>query len=161
MCARCTSTSTASIPSPAQPYAGSDPDLLLWIHAVEVDSFLLAYRTYAGRVTAADADRYVAEMARVAEMVELPPGRAPRTEGELRDYLRSVRGLRLTPAAVDGLRVVMFPPMDLQLPAAVGDPDHGRGRDPARVRAPAVPHPVVPARGACPCGPRCSRSAGC
>lgn len=95
-------------------YSGSDPDLLLWIHAVEVDSFLLAYRTYAGRLTDADADRYVAEMARVAEMVELPVGRAPQSQGELRDYLRSVRGLRVTPAAVDGLRVVMFPPMSLK-----------------------------------------------
>src|SRR3979411_650643 len=59
------------------PYSGSDPDLLLWIHAVEVASFLLADPTSAGRVTDADADRYVAEMARVAEMVELPAGRAP------------------------------------------------------------------------------------
>jgi len=95
-------------------YAANDPDLVLWIHAVEVESFLLAYRTYAGRVSAADGDRYVAEMARVAEMVELPPGRAPRSEGELRDYLRSVRGLRATRAAFEGLRVVLFPPMDLK-----------------------------------------------
>ena len=101
-------------PVTAEPYAADDPDLLLWIHAVEVESFLLAYRTYAGRVTTADADRYVAEMARVAEMVELPRGRAPQSEGDLRDYLRSVRGLRVTPAAVDGLRVVMFPPMSLR-----------------------------------------------
>jgi uncharacterized protein (DUF2236 family) len=101
-------------PVTGEPYAADDPDLLLWIHAVEVDSFLLAYRTYAGRVTTADADRYVAEMARVAELVELPPGRAPQTEGELRDYLGSVRGLRLTPPAVEGLRVVLFPPMDLR-----------------------------------------------
>ena len=97
-----------------QPYAADDPDLLLWIHAVEVESFLLAYRTYAGRVTRADGDRYVAEMARVAEMVELPTGRAPTTERDLRDYLQSVRGLRATPAAFEGLRVVMFPPMDLR-----------------------------------------------
>jgi uncharacterized protein (DUF2236 family) len=96
------------------PYAANDPDLVLWIHAVEVESFLLAYRTYAGRVSAADGDRYVSEMARVAEMVELPPGRAPQTEGELRDYLRSVRGLRATPPAFEGLRVVLFPPMDLK-----------------------------------------------
>jgi len=95
-------------------YAADDPDLLLWIHAVEVESFLLAYRTYAGRVSAADGDRYVAEMARVAEMVELPPGRAPRTEGDVRDYLRSVRGLRATAPAFEGLRVVLFPPMDLK-----------------------------------------------
>ena len=53
-------------------------------------------------------------MARVAEMVELPPGRAPRSEGELRDYLRSVRGLQASRAAFDGLRVIMFPPMDLK-----------------------------------------------
>jgi uncharacterized protein (DUF2236 family) len=101
-------------PVTGAPYAANDPDLVLWIHAVEVESFLLAYRTYAGRVSAADGDRYVAEMARVAEMVELPPGRAPRSEGELRDYLRSVRGLRATPAAFEGLRVVLFPPMDLK-----------------------------------------------
>jgi uncharacterized protein (DUF2236 family) len=101
-------------PITGEAYSASDPDLLLWIHAVEVESFLLAYRTYAGRVTADDGDRYVREMARVAEMVELPEGRAPRTEGELREYLRSVRGLQATPAAFEGLRVVLFPPMDLK-----------------------------------------------
>jgi uncharacterized protein (DUF2236 family) len=96
------------------PYAANDPDLLLWIHAVEVESFLLAYRTYAGRVSEADADRYVSEMARVAEMVELPVGRAPLSEAELRGYLGSVQGLRATPPAFEGLRVVMFPPMNLR-----------------------------------------------
>jgi uncharacterized protein (DUF2236 family) len=96
-----------------RPYRADDPDLLLWIHAVEVDSFLLAYRTYAGALSRADGDRYVAEMARVAELVELPSAMAPRTEGELRDYLRSVRGLQITPAARDGLRVILFPPMHL------------------------------------------------
>jgi uncharacterized protein (DUF2236 family) len=101
-------------PVTGEPYSANDPDLLLWIHAVEVESFLLAYRTYAGRISAAEGDRYVAEMARVPELVGLPPGRAPRSEGELRDYLRSVRGLRATPAAFEGLRVVMFPPMDLK-----------------------------------------------
>jgi uncharacterized protein (DUF2236 family) len=101
-------------PVTGAPYSANDPELLLWIHAAEVDSFLLAYRTYAGRITPADGDRYVREMATVAEMVGLPSGRAPRTEGELADYLRSVRGLRATPAAFDGLRVVLFPPMDLK-----------------------------------------------
>ncbi len=101
-------------PVTGEAYAANDPDLLLWIHAVEVESFLLAYRTYAGRITADDGDRYVSEMARVAEMVELPPGRAPRTEGDVRDYLLSVRGLRASPAAFEGLRVVLFPPMDLK-----------------------------------------------
>ena len=39
----------------------------------------------------------------------------PRSMGEVRDYLRSVRPtLQATPAAFDGLRVVLFPPMDLK-----------------------------------------------
>jgi uncharacterized protein (DUF2236 family) len=101
-------------PVTGQPYSAVDPDLLLWIHAVEVESFLLAYRTYAGHVSSEDGDRYVAEMARVAELVELPAGRAPTSERELREYLQSVRGLRATAAAFDGLRVVLFPPMDLK-----------------------------------------------
>jgi uncharacterized protein (DUF2236 family) len=95
------------------PYSADDPELLLWIHAVEVESFLLAYRTYAGRVDRADADRYVAEMVRPAELLGLPAAMMPRTERDLRDYLRSVRGLRVTPAARDGLRIVLFPPMRL------------------------------------------------
>ena len=92
-------------------YSATDPDLLLWIHAVEVESFVIAYRTYAGCLSRADADRYVAEMARVAELVELPPAMAPRSMGQINDYLRSVTGLAVTPAARDGLRTVLAPPM--------------------------------------------------
>jgi uncharacterized protein (DUF2236 family) len=98
-------------PVTGRAYRADDPDLLLWIHAVEVESFLLAYRRFAGSLSREDGDRYVAEMARVAEMVELPAAMAPRTEGDVRDYLRSVRGLQVTPAAWDGLRVILFPPM--------------------------------------------------
>jgi uncharacterized protein (DUF2236 family) len=96
-------------------YAANDPDLLLWIHAVELESFVLVYRTYAGRLSDEDADRYVVEMARVAERVELPPQMAPKSMGEVREYLRSVRPtLCATPAAFDGLRVVLLPPMPAQ-----------------------------------------------
>jgi len=40
-------------------YSAHDPDLLLWIHAVEVHSAVFAYRSYAGRLADEDADRYV------------------------------------------------------------------------------------------------------
>jgi len=96
-----------------RPYSASDPDLVLWIHAVEVHSFVAAYRAYAGRLSDEDADRYVAEMVRVAELVELPPGMAPRSMGELREYLRGVEGLAITPGARDGMRMIFAPPMPL------------------------------------------------
>jgi uncharacterized protein (DUF2236 family) len=102
-------------PVSGQWYRADDPDLLLWIHAVEVHSFVVAYRAYAGRLTDADADRYVAEMVRVAEMVELPRGMAPTSMGELRDYLDSVTGLQVSPAAREGMRTIFYPPMPLAL----------------------------------------------
>ena len=102
-------------PTTGQAYSASDPDLLLWIHAVEVHSFVAAYRAFAGRLDDEDADRYVDEMVRIAEMVELPAGMAPRTMGELREYLRSVDTLQITPAAREGMRVIFFPPMPLAL----------------------------------------------
>jgi uncharacterized protein (DUF2236 family) len=102
-------------PATGRAYSASDPDLLLWIHAVEVHSFVAAYRAYAGRLDDEDADRYVAEMVRVAEMVELPAGMAPRTMDELREYLRAVDTLQITPAAREGMRTIFFPPMPLAL----------------------------------------------
>jgi uncharacterized protein (DUF2236 family) len=96
-------------------YAASDADLLLWIHAVEVESFVVAYRAYAGRLSDGEADRYVAEMARVAELIELPASMAPRSMGELREYLRCVEGLQITPGARAGMRTIFAPPMPLAL----------------------------------------------
>jgi uncharacterized protein (DUF2236 family) len=100
-------------PITGRAYSARDPDLLLWIHAVEVESFVVAYRAFAGRLSDLDASRYCVEMARVAEAVELPSGMAPRSLGELREYLASVRGLQATPAAREGLRTILWPPMNL------------------------------------------------
>ena len=102
-------------PVTGRTYSASDPDLLRWIHAVEVHSFVVAYRAFAGRLSDDDADRYVAEMVRVAELVELPRGMAPASMGELREYLRSVDGLQITPAAREGMRTILGPPMPLAL----------------------------------------------
>jgi len=102
-------------PVTGRAYTASDPDLLLWIHAVEVHSFVAAYRAYAGRLSDEDADRYVAEMVRVAELVELPHGLAPTSMGELREYLHGVEGLRITPAAQEGMRTILGPPMPIAL----------------------------------------------
>src|SRR3954454_24417387 len=49
-------------PVTGKTYSAEDPDLLVRVHAVEVPSFLIAYRRYgSGRFTDHDADRYVAE----------------------------------------------------------------------------------------------------
>jgi uncharacterized protein (DUF2236 family) len=100
-------------PVTGRPYRADDPELLLWVHAVEVDSFLAAYRAYAGPVSDGDADAYVSEMVRAAELVGLHAEDVPRSCVDLRSYLDGATGLALTPAAKDGARYVLSPPMPL------------------------------------------------
>jgi uncharacterized protein (DUF2236 family) len=77
-----------------------DPQLLLWVHCGEIDSYVEVARR-AGVLENADADRYVAESARAAELVGAAP--APTTRAELVAYFAEVRPrLRLTDEAIVG-----------------------------------------------------------
>ncbi len=82
-----------------RPYDARDPHLLAFVHCAEVSMFLAAYRRL-GRypISHADADRYVAEVARAArDLGVLDP---PTTAAELTARLASYRPeLRLSGAA--------------------------------------------------------------
>jgi uncharacterized protein (DUF2236 family) len=54
-------------------------------------------------------------MVRVAELLGMPGDIAPRTMGELREYLRAVEGLQATPGARESMRLIMYPPMPFPL----------------------------------------------
>lgn len=93
-------------------YRADDPDLLLWVHAGEVDSFLSAYLRYGGRLSPTEADRYVDEMRAAAELVGLDPAEVPADVASLAGYLEGMkRHLCVTPEARAGMRVVLAPPM--------------------------------------------------
>jgi uncharacterized protein (DUF2236 family) len=91
-------------------YRAGDPDLLLWVHATAVDSFLTAYRRYGGWLPGRVADRYVSEMLVAAELVGIDPDDAPASEGELADYLAGVTGLCLTGGAEAAMHMILFDP---------------------------------------------------
>src|SRR5699024_6555490 len=60
-----------------RPYWGSDPDLLLFVHDAEIDSFLRAYQRYGPtRLTRSEADTYVAQPANAARLPERWPDAA-------------------------------------------------------------------------------------
>jgi uncharacterized protein (DUF2236 family) len=109
-------------PETGRVYRAGDPDLLLWVHATAVDAFLTAYRWYGGCLPRRAADRYVSEMLIAAELVGIDADDAPASEGELRDYLAGVTGLRLTPGAEEAMHMILFdPPIpDLFRPAWSG-----------------------------------------
>src|SRR5947209_4151777 len=90
-------------PVTGKTYSAEDPELLVWVHAVEVHSFLSAYRRYGGaRCTDEDADRYLAEQVRTATLVGVDPMLVPASVSELREYFRRVHDeLRPSPYSRD------------------------------------------------------------
>ncbi len=105
---RVTGTSPAGVP-----YRASDPHLLAWVHATEVDSFARAYDRFGrGRFDAADHDGYVAEMAVVGERLGVVD--APRNWDDLQAYLVAIRPeLRATSEAHQAVRFLLTPPVPL------------------------------------------------
>jgi len=97
-------------PETGLPYSAEDPDLLLWVHAGMVESIVTVVQRYGRGLEGDDADRYVAEMVRFAEIVGVPADAVPRTVASLREYIESVDLRRATPAAKDAMAVVMDPP---------------------------------------------------
>jgi uncharacterized protein (DUF2236 family) len=91
-------------------YSAEDPDLLLWVHAAMVDSMITVVQRYGRALEEADADRYVAEMVRFAEIVGVPAEQVPSTVRALREYIDSVALRQATPAAEDAIGVVLDPP---------------------------------------------------
>lgn len=100
---------TGTLPD-GTPYAASDPHLLAWVHAAEIDSFLVAHQAY-GRapLDQSGRDEYVAQAALVAERLGVPD--PPRTEADLREALEGFRPeLRSTPEAREAVYDVLWRP---------------------------------------------------
>jgi uncharacterized protein (DUF2236 family) len=98
-------------PVTGRQYAAGDPALLLWVHAAQIDSVLAAGSLVGTALSAADSDRYVAEMVAAAELVGVPRPLVPASVAELERYVASVRpGLSCTPAAAESMAYLLDPP---------------------------------------------------
>ncbi|WP_018654950.1 oxygenase MpaB family protein [Actinomadura flavalba] len=73
-------------------FAVDEPENLLWVHLGEVDSYLDVARRAGVPLTAAEADAFVDEQRRAAEVVGLDPASVPGSVGEMRDYYAAMRG---------------------------------------------------------------------
>lgn len=95
-------------PNTGKPYAAGDPALLLWVHAMLVDSALAAAGLFGKPV--AEADRYVGEMVAAAELVGVPRSMVPATRAELATYIEETRpDLMATPAAKESMNYLLSP----------------------------------------------------
>lgn len=101
-----------------RPYAANDPHLLSWVHHTMVESFLLAYQRYGStKLSADDADRYVAEESVLAALIgcENPA----KSVSELKAVMKAFRPeLAAGSQARKTARFLVLPPAQAGLQAA-------------------------------------------
>jgi uncharacterized protein (DUF2236 family) len=99
-------------PVTGREYSADDPDTQVWVHSVEMHSFLAAYRVYGGSLTDEEVDRFFAENVCVAELVGTPAEMVPASLAEMREYFASVRPeLHMSDPARDAIHFVLHPPL--------------------------------------------------
>jgi uncharacterized protein (DUF2236 family) len=93
-------------------YRADDPHLLTWVHCCEVDSFLQVARRAGLPLSDHEADRYVFEQVRAAELLGCQRGVVPSSVGELDAYFRVMRKeLHVDARARRIASYVLWPPM--------------------------------------------------
>jgi uncharacterized protein (DUF2236 family) len=93
-----------------------DPELLLWVHCGEIDSYVEVARRAGILTSTAEADAYVGESRRAAQVVGLSADDAPASTAELADYFARIRPkLYACPEAVQGLAGSLNPPLSRRL----------------------------------------------
>ncbi|MBA2947520.1 oxygenase MpaB family protein [Streptomyces himalayensis] len=110
---------SATDPDTEERYGVDEPELLLWVHCAEIDSYLHVVRRSGIRLTDAQADRYVDEHRVSARLVGLDPGRVPANTAELAAYFEKMRSeLAAGPEARDVDDFLRRPPVPaLMIPA--------------------------------------------
>lgn len=104
-------------PVTGKPYDALDPDLLLWVHAVLVDSAIEFERRTVGRLDDAGRQQFHEEQMLAAEMLLLPRERIPPTVPALRAYIEEVVAsgdLIVTPAALRVAGLFKHPPREAE-----------------------------------------------
>ena len=103
-------------PVTGRPYSAEDPETLLWVHCVEVHSFLAAYRAYGGRLSAAEQDAYLAESVRVAALLGIDAADVPDSVDAMRAYFAAMRpSLCVSLEAKATVDFVVSPPLSVEL----------------------------------------------
>ncbi|MET8169645.1 oxygenase MpaB family protein [Streptomyces sp. NPDC005329] len=82
---------SATDPDTGERYGVDEPELLLWVHCAEIDSYLHVLRRSGCPLTDAAADRYLAEHRVSARLVGLDPDAVPADRAGLETYFEKVR----------------------------------------------------------------------
>jgi uncharacterized protein (DUF2236 family) len=99
-------------PSSGTAYRVDDPELLLWVHCCEVESFLTTAVRCGLRLSREEQDLYYAEQTRNAALVGLDPAQVPADVEQMAAYFARVRPqLRVGAEAREAAQFVLWPSM--------------------------------------------------
>jgi uncharacterized protein (DUF2236 family) len=94
-------------------YRALDPDLLLWVYATSVDSWLIAYTHFVQELTPAQQQTYWAEAREAAPVWRIPPEQLPAELSTLRTWMSTrieYQEVVVSQTARDMARAVFRPP---------------------------------------------------
>jgi uncharacterized protein (DUF2236 family) len=99
-----------------RPYSAAHPEMAAWVHNALTDSFLAAYRHFGPRpMTEEDADRFVAEQARVGALLDAAP--LPTSAADLSSWIVDHPDLGRSPGQAEAIRFLRKPPLPLAVRA--------------------------------------------
>ncbi|MFG2193857.1 oxygenase MpaB family protein [Streptomyces sp. NPDC048639] len=102
----------ATDPDTGERYGVDEPELLLWVHCAEIDSYLQVARRSGIPLTDRQADAYVHEQRSAARLVGLDPAAVPGDTASMAAYFASVRSeLAAGPEAYDVDAFLRRPPV--------------------------------------------------
>ena len=101
----------ATDPDTGERYGVDEPELLLWVHCAEIDSYLRVARRSGFRLTDEQADTYIGEHRVSARLVGLDPDAVPANQAEMAAYFEKVLpDLAMTPEAREVDDFLLRPP---------------------------------------------------
>ena len=99
-------------------YSARDAELLKWVHATLLDSFMLTYERCVGLLTPEEKDAYCRESSGIEPLLRIPAGYLPRSLSEVHLYMKEMLasgGIEVTDTARQLGNAVLYP--DLPWPA--------------------------------------------
>lgn len=106
----------ATDPQTGESFRLDEPDLLRWVHVVEVESFLTVARRAGLALTDDEADGYYREQLRAAELVGLDPATVPASRAEVAAYYEAMQPELVTSRdTVESMLFLAAPPLPFKL----------------------------------------------
>lgn len=93
-------------------YSAFDPKLMLWVHATEMETGLIIYELFVGKLSPREKERFYEESKILAGLLRIPKDIVPPTFGDFKNYMRmelSSRELTVTEEAKKTAWDVMNP----------------------------------------------------